>query len=217
MPSCVRRTRASRRIRASTSSNENARMRCMRARECASAGRLSIASHSASCARRPSGGLCDVKEVSYFYGRMAASALRRSDRPRAAVLLVEDDEVVRDVLAAAFERAGWNVEQTTSCEGMARALRRKTIDVIVVDRHLPDGDGWTAASEVRRRSPMPDLVVIAMTSHLALSNAERALVAGCEAFLEKPCDPDAVVATAGQLLGSRAPHTKTRRKRPRDS
>ena len=148
---------------------------------------------------------------------MAASALRRSERPRASVLLVEDDEVVREVLAAAFEEAGWKVEQTSSCEGMTRALRRKTIDVIVVDRHLPDGDGWTAASQVRQRTPSPDLVVIAMTAHLALSNAERALVAGCEAFLEKPCDPDAVVATAGQLLGSRAPHTKTRRKRPRDT
>jgi DNA-binding response OmpR family regulator len=148
---------------------------------------------------------------------MAASVLRRSDRPRASVLLVEDDELVRDLLGAAFEAAGWKVEQTASCEGMARALRRSSIDVVIVDRHLPDGDGWSAASELRERAVRSDLVVIATTAHLALSNAERALVAGCEAFIEKPCDPSAMVDEAARLLRSRDPSTTTRRKRLRDT
>lgn len=148
---------------------------------------------------------------------MASSVLRRSDRSPASVLLVEDDEVVREVLAAAFESAGWKVEQAASCEAMTRVLRRRAVDVLVVDRHLPDGDGWTSASELRRKSSNADLVVIATTAHLALSNAERALVAGCEAFIEKPCDPDAVISEAVRLLGSRAPSTTTRRRRLRDS
>lgn len=148
---------------------------------------------------------------------MAASVLRRSDRPRASVLLVEDDEAVREVLAAAFESAGWQVEQAASREAMLRAFRRKTPDVLVVDRHLPDGDGWSTASALRQKSPDAELVVIAMTAHLALSNAERALVAGCEAFIEKPCAPEAVIDEAVRLLGSRAPKTTTRRKRLRDS
>jgi DNA-binding response OmpR family regulator len=150
---------------------------------------------------------------------MAASALRRSDRPRASVLLVEDDDVVREVLAAAFEAAGWQVEQATSCDAMGRALRRLSIDVVVVDRHLPDGDGWVTIGQLRRR-PRPmrsDPLVIAMTAHLALSNAERALVAGCEAFLEKPCAAQTVIAEAMRLLGSRDPKTTTRRKRVRDT
>ena len=130
---------------------------------------------------------------------------------------MEDDEVVREVLAAAFEGAGWNVEQAASCEAMTRVFRRKAIDVLVVDRHLPDGDGWTAASQLRQKSANADLVVIATTAHLALSNAERALVAGCEAFIEKPCTPDAVVSEAVRLLGSRTPNTTTRRRRLRDT
>src|SRR5688572_28605724 len=114
---------------------------------------------------------------------MAASALRRSDRPNATVLLVEDDEVVREVLAGAFEDRGWKVVQAASCEAMARVLRKASaVDVVVVDRHLPDGDGWVCIGELRQKpSTRSDIVVIAMTSHLALSNAERALVAGCEA------------------------------------
>src|SRR5687768_12463399 len=139
---------------------------------------------------------------------MAASVLRRSDRPQRAVLLVEDDDVVREVLAAAFETAGFTVEHAASCEGMARVLRRKPIDVLVVDRHLPDGDGWTAAAELRERAARADLVVIATTAHLALSNAERALVAGCEAFVEKPCEPQALVDEALRLLSSRHPDPK---------
>jgi DNA-binding response OmpR family regulator len=133
------------------------------------------------------------------------------------VLLVEDDEVVREVLACAFEAAGWAVEQAASCDSMSRALRRKIVDVMIVDRHLPDGDGWTAASELRHRAGRADLVVIAMTADPALSNAERALVAGCEAFLEKPVDPQAVVEVAARLLALREPKTTTRRKRLRDT
>jgi CheY-like chemotaxis protein len=60
-------------------------------------------------------------------------------------------------------------------------------------------------------------VVIATTAHLALSNAERALVAGCEAYLEKPIEPRAVVDEAARLLRSREPSTTTRRKRLRDT
>jgi CheY-like chemotaxis protein len=150
---------------------------------------------------------------------MAASGLRRSDRPRASVLLVEDDDVVREVLAAAFEAAGWKVEQATSCETMTRALRRLAIDVVVVDRHLPDGDGWATISQLRQRSRLlrSEPLVIATTAHLALSNAERALVAGCEAFVEKPCAAEKVVEEALRLLGSREPKTTTRRKRLRDT
>jgi DNA-binding response OmpR family regulator len=148
---------------------------------------------------------------------MAASVLRRSDGPKGSVLLVEDDDVVRELLTVAFEAAGWTVEQATSCEAMARALRRNPIDVVIVDRHLPDGDGWTAASELRQRAARADVVVIAITAHLALSNAERALVAGCEAFLEKPFEPNAAVETAERLRASRDPKTTTRRKRLRDT
>jgi DNA-binding response OmpR family regulator len=148
---------------------------------------------------------------------MAASVLRRRDPPRACVLLVEDDELVREVLGAAFEAEGWSVEHATSCDGMARALRRRPVDVVIVDRHLPDGDGWKAASELRHKAARSDLVVIATTAHLALSNAERALVAGCEAYLEKPIEPRAVVDEAARLLRSREPSTTTRRKRLRDT
>lgn len=133
------------------------------------------------------------------------------------MLVVEDDELVRELLASAFEDAGWTVEETSSCEGMTRALKRKTISVVLVDRHLPDGDGWIAASDLRQRATWTDLVVIAMTGHLALSSAERALVTGCEAFLEKPFEPRIVIEMAARLLGSRDPKTTTRRKRLRDT
>lgn len=133
------------------------------------------------------------------------------------MLLVEDDELVRDLLAAAFEQAGWSVDEASSCDGMARLLQRKAVDIVIVDRHLPDGDGWTAVAELRHRATRADLVVIAMTADVALSNAERALVAGCEAFLEKPIEPQAVVETATRLLAARDPKTTTRRRRLRDS
>jgi len=151
---------------------------------------------------------------------MAAAALRTkpgSGRPRAVVLLVEDDEVVRTVLAEAFEDAGMKVQHAATREAALRMARRASPDVVVLDRQLPDGDGWTAVEELRRTAGRADLVVIAMTAHAALSNAERALLAGCEAFLEKPCDPKTVVEHAVRLMAAREPKTTTRRKPVRDT
>jgi DNA-binding response OmpR family regulator len=133
------------------------------------------------------------------------------------VLLVEDDEVVRTILAEAFEEAGMKVEHAETRDAALRIARRVTPDVIVLDRQLPDGDGWTAVKELRRIVGRSDVIVIAMTSHAALSNAERALLAGCEAFLEKPCDPKTVVEHAQRLMAAREPKTTTRRKRVRDT
>jgi DNA-binding response OmpR family regulator len=132
------------------------------------------------------------------------------------VVLVEDDEAVREVLAAAFETAGMRVEHAPTREAALRETSRVSPDVVVLDRHLPDGDGWTAVPQLRRRAGT-ELVVIAMTSRVSLSTAERALLAGCDVFLEKPCDPALVVAEAVRLLATRPPTTAVRRKRLRDT
>jgi two-component system, cell cycle response regulator DivK len=141
----------------------------------------------------------------------------QSRRRAATVLIVEDDEVVRELLGASFEAAGMRVEHAASREAAMRSARRTRPDALVIDRHLPDGDGWAAVEELRRLAGNCEMVVVAMTSHVGLRAAERALVAGCDAFLEKPCDPDTVVENARRLLAARSPTTAVRRRSARDT
>lgn len=148
--------------------------------------------------------------------RMAASPNRQRGRSP-VVLLVEDDDAVREVLAAAFEDAGMTVAQARTRAESLRIAARGRPDAVVLDRHLPDGDGWEIVDELRRQAGSSDLVVIAMTAHVALTSAERALGAGCDAFIEKPCEPAVVVDHAKRLLDARAPNTTVRRRRLRDS
>jgi DNA-binding response OmpR family regulator len=128
------------------------------------------------------------------------------------VLLVEDDQAVREVLAVALEEAGMRVEQVGSRAEALRIASRVRPDLVVLDRQLPDGDGWQVVDELRRRTGAADAIVIAMTAHVGLTTAERALIAGCEAFFEKPCEPARVIERAKELLAARTTSTSVRRR-----
>lgn len=128
------------------------------------------------------------------------------------VLLVEDDEAVREVLAVALEDAGMRVAQAGSRADALRLASRVRPDLVVLDRQLPDGDGWQVVDELRRRAGAADAIVIAMTAHVRLTTAERALIAGCEAFFEKPCEPAHVIERATELLAARTRSTAVRRR-----
>jgi len=119
------------------------------------------------------------------------------------VLLVEDNADLRELYGNAMRDAGLLVDEVvTVTEAIALAERLRP-DVVVLDRHLPDGDGWdvaralkASASESMRRVP-----IIAFTSHNQRADVEGALVAGCDAFVEKGCAPDSLVRHVRGMLG----------------
>lgn len=119
------------------------------------------------------------------------------------MLLVEDNADLRELYGNAMRDAGLLVDEVvTVTEAIALAERLRP-DVVVLDRHLPDGDGWdvaralkASASESMRRVP-----IIAFTSHNQRADVEGALVAGCDAFVEKGCAPDSLVRHVRGMLG----------------
>jgi two-component system OmpR family response regulator len=118
------------------------------------------------------------------------------------VMLVEDDADLLELYGNAMRDAGLLVDEVvTVAEAIALAERLRP-DIVVLDRRLPDGDGWdvaralkASASETMRRVP-----IIAFTSHKERADVEGALVAGCDAFLEKGCAPDALVRHVRGML-----------------
>ncbi|MBY9061908.1 nitrogen regulation protein NR(I) [Sphingomonas yunnanensis] len=114
------------------------------------------------------------------------------------VLIVDDDDAVRTVVAHALRRAGHAVRTAASLADMARELRTHPPDVLVTDVVLPDGDGIDHAG--RLATERPDLPVIVLSARNTLTTAVRATEAGAYDYIPKPFDLDTLTRTVAAAL-----------------
>jgi CheY-like chemotaxis protein len=113
------------------------------------------------------------------------------------ILVVEDEELVRDIIARELEDAGYLVIEAASAEAGLEVIETRPVGLLFTDIRLPGQmDGWRLAEEARSRCP--DLPVVYATGYSA---AEPRLVAG-GVFLRKPYLPSTVVATIERLIGT---------------
>ncbi len=104
------------------------------------------------------------------------------------VLLVEDNEMNRDMLTRRLNRAGYEVEAAGDGEQALQKMRDTAPDIVLLDMNLPVKDGWTACKEARQDPVTADLCIIALTAHAMGEDRDRALEAGCDDFATKPID-----------------------------
>ena len=117
------------------------------------------------------------------------------------LLLVEDNEMNRDMLSRRLVRRGYTVTiATDGAEGLALA-RRNTPDLVLMDMSLPVKDGWTAASELKSNPDTRSIPIIGLTAHAMAGDREKALAAGCDDYDTKPIEIDRLIAKIQALLG----------------
>jgi two-component system cell cycle response regulator DivK len=104
------------------------------------------------------------------------------------ILLVEDNEMNRDMLSRRLERAGYRVIVAVDGPRGIAAARTEAPDLILMDMSLPEIDGWEAASHLKQDPATSRIPVIALTAHAMVSDRERALKAGCDDYDTKPVD-----------------------------
>ena len=131
-------------------------------------------------------------------------------RPKAKlVMFIEDDADSREPFALALRREGLLVDEVATLMEAKEIAPRLIPDIIVLDRHLPDGDGWEAARHFKSIDALKDVPIIAFTSNSrGRADIERALIAGCDVFLEKPCYPNVLVRHVLGLLGMPLPEER---------
>lgn len=106
----------------------------------------------------------------------------------AKILLVEDNEMNRDMLSRRLIRAGFEVVMAVNGqEGIDMASSEKP-DVILMDMSLPVLDGWDATRQLKANAATQKIPVIALTAHAMESDREKALGAGCDDFDTKPIE-----------------------------
>jgi CheY-like chemotaxis protein len=120
----------------------------------------------------------------------------------ARILLVEDNEMNRDMLSRRLERRGYEVIVAVDGEeGVARA-RADAPDVVLMDLSLPGIDGWEATRRLKAADETRSIPVLALTAHAMAGDREKALEVGCDDFDTKPVDLPRLVDKIEGLLGS---------------
>ncbi|KIC15189.1 response regulator [Leisingera sp. ANG-Vp] len=116
------------------------------------------------------------------------------------VLLVEDNEMNRDMLSRRLARKGFHViAATDGLEGVSMA-GSETPDIILMDMSLPEIDGWEATRRIKAEPGTASIPVIALTAHAMASDREKALEAGCDDFDTKPVEFSRLLEKMGKLL-----------------
>jgi CheY-like chemotaxis protein len=106
----------------------------------------------------------------------------------AKILLVEDNEINRDMLSRRLERRGHQVVIAVDGEqGVAKA-QSEAPDVILMDMSLPVLDGWEATQRIKAALETQAIPIIALTAHAMVGDREKSIAAGCDDYDTKPID-----------------------------
>lgn len=104
------------------------------------------------------------------------------------ILLVEDNEMNRDMLSRRLTRRGHSLVTAVDGRAAVDAALAERPDVVLMDMGLPVLDGWEAARQIKADARTASIPVIALTAHAMAEDRERALAAGCDEFDTKPVD-----------------------------
>ncbi len=123
----------------------------------------------------------------------------------AKILLVEDDEMNRDMLSRRLKRKGFEVIiAADGQQGVAKASAESP-DLILLDMSLPVMDGWEAARKIKGDPQTRGIPIIALTAHAMAGDREKALEAGCDEYDTNPVELPRLLGKINLFLGEDAP------------
>lgn len=117
------------------------------------------------------------------------------------ILLVEDNEMNRDMLSRRLERKGFEVVMALDGQQGIELAASETPDIILMDMSLPVVDGWEATRQVKAADATRNIPVIALTAHAMVGDREKAMEAGCDDYDTKPVDFPRLLGKIETLLG----------------
>jgi CheY-like chemotaxis protein len=122
----------------------------------------------------------------------------------ARILIIEDNEMNRDMLSRRLARKGYEVAiAVDGSEGVAQA-RTMLPDLILMDMSLPVLDGWDATRQLKADAGTSAIPIIALTAHAMAGDREQALAAGCDDYDTKPIELPRLLSKIEALLAQRA-------------
>jgi two-component system, cell cycle response regulator DivK len=120
------------------------------------------------------------------------------------ILLVEDNEMNRDMLSRRLERRGYEVVIAVDGQQGVDLAQSTQPDLILMDMSLPILDGWEATRQLKASPATQGIPVIALTAHAMADDREKALEAGCDDYDTKPVELARLLAKIQALLERKA-------------
>jgi len=119
------------------------------------------------------------------------------------ILLVEDNELNRDMLKRRLERRGFEVMVAVDGEEGVRLTTAEQPDLVLMDMSLPLLDGWEASRRLKADPRTATIPVLALTAHAMAEDREKALAAGCDDYDTKPVELRRLLRKIKELLARR--------------
>ena len=116
------------------------------------------------------------------------------------ILLVEDNEMNRDMLSRRLQRKGYEVVLAVDGQSGVEMARTEAPDLILMDMSLPVLDGWEATRRLKADAATQHIPVIALTAHAMSSDRDKALEAGCDDYDTKPVELPRLLGKIEALL-----------------
>jgi DNA-binding response OmpR family regulator len=120
-------------------------------------------------------------------------------RPK-RIVHVEDDEDLRSICGEILHDAGFEVLGCPNLASARIAIEARVPDLLLLDRDLPDGSGLDLARWVRNDPACSGVLIVAFSGRKDKDEIEHAILAGCDAFIGKPCGPEMLVETLKALV-----------------
>lgn len=119
------------------------------------------------------------------------------------ILLVEDNEMNRDMLSRRLQRRGYEVIIAVDGQQGVAMAQSESPDLILMDMSLPLIDGWEATRNLKGAAETKHIPVIALTAHAMSTDRDRALEAGCDDYDTKPIELSRLVGKMEALIGEK--------------
>ena len=120
----------------------------------------------------------------------------------AKILLIEDNEMNRDMLSRRLERRGYEVIIAVDGHAGVAAATSECPDLILMDMSLPVMDGWEATRTLKATPVTSGIPIIALTAHAMSTDRDKALDAGCDDYDTKPIELPRLLGKVEALLGN---------------
>jgi CheY-like chemotaxis protein len=118
------------------------------------------------------------------------------------ILLVEDNEMNRDMLSRRLKKKGYDVICAADGEAAVATTKAERPDLVVMDLSLPLVDGWEATRRIKADPELRAIPVLVLTAHAMESDRERAMAAGCDDYDTKPVELTRFIDKIERLLGA---------------
>ncbi len=128
--------------------------------------------------------------------------LPRQDRLMAKILVVEDNEINRDMMVRRLQRRGFTMVSSVDGQQGVDMARSEKPDLILMDMSLPVLDGWEATRQIKSDADIKHIPIIGLTAHAMVGDRDKALHAGCDDYATKPVEFEKLVELINRLIGA---------------